>query len=199
MQKEQYLKIVLAMSLVAILVLVWVNYVDLGNNNDDERPNVNEGLTSLTDFDVVCDELGSSAKGTVFVMQGDDSLHVKIVADVVVGANDLGGAMFYFNPDLKVTDVLCSFNGDTDAWEHLNIMYGELNTWVYVGYQHHEWGSKIPDPGQGTVIIDLQLSGNTALDDIDSLHFDVYVGGNDSVMGIAYETIDIPLLHDDAP
>jgi hypothetical protein len=138
-------------------------------------------------------------------MQGDDSLHVKIVADVVVGVNDLGGAMFYFNPDLKVTDVLCSFNGDTSAWEHLDILHGDLKTWVYVGcgWYENDW-SKIPDPGQGTVIIDLQLSGHAALDDIDSLNFRVSVGGKENehgtlVLGLVHEDVEIPLMHDDAP
>ena len=195
MMMESHLKIALSICVVAILALVWVNYVDLGGSSEEHpNPKVNDGLTSLTGFDVAYPETGTSAKGTVFVMQGSDSLHVKIVMDFVRGETDTGGAGFYFTPELKVTDVLCSFNGDIYSWAHIEIVDLGIKgggTIMWIGWD--PFGQQT-DPGQGTAIIDLQLSGYAALDEIDSLRFDVGTGRNGAVYG-AHESVTIPLRH----
>ena len=200
MTKESYLRIALAICAVAVPVLVWVNYVDLGRNGEEHpNPKVNDGLTSLTGFDVAYPETGTSAKGTVFVMQGSDSLHVKIVADIIVGGADNSGALFYFTPELRVTEVLSSYRGHTGQ-EHVSVWLSsrldrEYNSWVEVG-GHHSWW---PYSGWGRVIIDLQLSGYATLDEIDSLYFTVAVGGKDNVIGIVGEKVTIPLLQNSVP
>ena len=192
---ESYLKIALGICIMAVLALVFVNYVDLSKDNY-EPPYGNEELTSLTEFNVAYDETNTYAKGTAFVMQGKDSLRMRIVADVVVGEDDPGGVSFNFTPDLKVTKVLCSFNDDVSE-KYVSIFYYvstsvKYNTIVEVAREHP---ILLPNGvGNGTVILDVQLNGHTALKDIDSLYFTVAVGGKGNTVGIVHEEIPIPLL-----
>ena len=193
--ESSYLKIALGICIVTIIALILINYANFGNN-DSESPNINKGLTSLTEFDVVYTETNTYAAGTVFVMQGDDSLNIKITADIAVGETDTGGISFTFTPELKITDVLCSFNNDI-AGEYTHTLHTgdtdvKYNTVVEIARSY----GPIPPSGGGSgmVIIDAQLSGKTALNDIESLHFLVSVGGKDNVMGIEHEKVIIPLL-----
>jgi hypothetical protein len=133
-------------------------------------------------------------------MQSGDSLRIKVTADIIVGETDTGGISFYFTPELKVTDILCSYSGDVTG-QYLNAYHffnadSKYRTAVDIAHRNF---SPTFDGGYGTVVLDLQLSGHTALSDIDSLYFTVAVGGKEDIVGIVHEYINIPLLHSLTP
>ena len=192
--KGQHLKIALTVCIFAILALVWVNYVDLGKDGDD-RLSINEGLTSLIEFDLDCQEVGTSTRGTFFVMQSEDSVKIKIVADLTVGETDIGGIEFGTFVYFDSLSVLCSYRGEVSR-EYLTIFSAS-----YIGHRVEIARSRpysdgiASGGGDGMAIIELQISGSSKLNSMDSLDFFITVGGSESVMGLAVERISIPLLH----
>jgi len=190
---KSHLKIASGACIIAILALICVSYLDLGRS-DDKYPSINEGLTSLNEFDVAYDETDTYAKGTVFVMKNNGSLRIKIVADIVVGENDTGGITFHFTPELRVGDILCSFNDNVDG-RYVTTFHplspdAKYNTMVEVARPHLPMP---PGGGHGTLMLDAWLSGHTALDNIGSLHFLLAVGGKGNVIGMVLEEVSIPL------
>lgn len=190
MSKETILKVALAICIVVILALVLVNYVDL--DKKDNRYPVNDGLTSLIEFDVDCPEVGSSTKGTFFVMQSEDSVKVKIVADLIVGVTDLGGIEFAITRELDVASVLCSFNDDVST-EYVTILKSPERHHIEIARTHY-YGTPFGG-GQGTAIIELELNESVNLSDIDSLGLYIAVGGKDNILGLVGERMAIPILH----
>jgi hypothetical protein len=174
-------KIVMTACLSVIIVAILL-YVTLDNNDETQNP-INNGLTSLVEFDVDCPEAGTSTEGTFFVMESKDSVSIKIVADLIVGETDIYGVEFFVPVELDIVSVLCSFNDD------ISTKYVTIRDWpegghlVYVANARYS-PAETPIGGHGTVVIDLQLSGNVRLSDIDSLDFQVTVA-NATVEDIA--------------
>ena len=191
--KPLHLKIILtAVCILAILAFIYISYADFDKN--DRRNPTNDGLTSIIDFDVDCPEVGTSAKGTIFVMQSKNSVKMIITADLNVGETDIGGIEIGFPKEIDVVSVFCSFKGDISG-EYVRI-HGpmEIGGWVDIGRRPYI-GGPLSGGGQGMLILELQLSESVKLSEIDSLEISIYVGGKDNIMGLVGERFTIPILH----
>ncbi len=193
--KESYLKVALAVCIVAILVLVGVNYVDLDKKDNNRYP-VNEGLTSVFDFEADAPEVGTSAKGTFFVMQNKDSLKIKIVAEIEVGETDIGGVEFGTRYEgLDLVSVLCSYR-DEMSNEYITTYGGSRGNFVEIARSTPYSMGIASGGGSGWVIIEFKLNGSADLSGMDTLDFFVVVGGSKNVMGLDVDRIYIPIAHD---
>jgi hypothetical protein len=193
--KPLHLKIILtAVCILAILAFIYISYADFDKN--DRRNPTNDGLTSIIDFDVDCPEVGTSAKGTIFVMQSKNSVKMIITADLNVGETDIGGIGFYFPAEeLNVVSVFCSFKGDTSGkYVRINEPISLKTWWVDIGRRPYI-GDPLSGGGQGMLILELQLSKSVKLSEIDSLEISIYVGGKDNIMGLVGERFTIPISH----
>lgn len=189
--KESHLKIALTICIVAILALVFVNYVDL-SKNDSQHP-VNDGLTSLRDFNVDCPEVGTSTNGTFFIMQSKDSVNIMITSSLNVGEKDVHGIGFKIPKELDIVSVLCSFKGDVST----KYVYtgpipggGQEVGIAWAGINGQPSGG-----GRGMMIMELQLSGSAKLSEIDSLVVSIYLGGYSNMIDWVVEEITIPIRH----
>lgn len=186
--KGSHLKIVLTVCIIAILVVALI-YVE-SDKNDNRWIPVNDGLTSLVEFDMDCPEIGTSTEGTFFVMQSKDSVNIKVAADLIVGETDKRGIEFFVPAELDIVSVLCSFKGDIS--DEYVLIKERLEGGHYVQIaREYRYSDGMPigtDGGQGMLIMDLRLSGLAKLNDIDSLDFSI-------IMGSEYEDIVIPISH----
>ncbi len=198
-EESSYLKIALVVSIVAIIALVFINYVDLDKDND-EHPDINDGLSILKEFNLTDIETGTTTKGTFFIIQSGHSLHVKISADIFVGSTDIGGISFNIPPELQLTNVLCSLGNDTSD-KHVSIWNSaaeniDYTTRVEIARSYPPQYIPIGG-GEGMLLLDLQLKRSTTLSEIDSLNFSIAVGGKIkdgiAIMGTVYEKITILL------
>ncbi len=194
MKEQQNIKLALAVFIVAILVVICINNVNLDNN--DNRYPVNDGLTSLIEFDVNASEVGTSAKGTFFVMQSKDSVRIKIVADVEVGETDIGGIGFGIPKGFNIVDIFCSYRSDTSV-EYMYVSGTPILGYrVEVAQAHPYYNGTPSGGGKGMVTIELQFNDLFNLNDMNSLEFYVTAGGSKEVTGLEVERISIPVMHD---
>lgn len=181
-QQKIILTVCISVILIAILLCIMLE------KDDSPRNPVNNGLASLTEFDVDCPETGTSAEGTFFVVQGKDSMKVEIVADLTVDETDKEGVEFFIPAELNIVSVLCSFNDDISAKYAVVRDWPEGGHFVYIAKSRYSpAGTQIG--GDGTVIIELHLNEKFKLDNIDSLDFQV------TAANTITKDITIPISH----
>lgn len=182
MSDGAHLKVALTVCIMVVSASV-LFYVQHDRDGGYRNP-VNDGLTSILEFDVECPETGTSAEGTFFVMQSGSSVKVKATADLIVGATDEVGIAFFVPAELDVVDVLCSYKGATTS-EHVVVRaYPYGGNYMQIPKPHMS-----PDGGgQGRLMMELRLKGSVKLSDVDSLDFIVEAGA-------AYEDVNALISH----
>ena len=193
MDKSTWIKIVLVAVVVVIASVVFITYLDTDESNTD--PNVNTGLRSTGSFDLIDENTGTFTNGSFFVIDEDGQSIIKVVANVHVGSEDIGGVAFDMPPELNVTDVLCNYQGDisTDCiavWTTASDLSYTTSVEIARVSSGHPAGG-----GDGQVIITTQIS-----DKIDSDTTSIRIGlgsiqhdGGTTIIHPTYEIITIPL------
>lgn len=199
MTKKLYSRIILATGILIIITLVMVSYVYL-SRNDNDQASINDDLVAMNEFQLSDPNSGTSAKGTIFVMDYGDSFDVRIVAQIHVGVDDFGGVSFYSKHELEPNDVLCSYRGDTSD-EYVLVTknvskYREFSSCVTIA---RDYECRPSGGGDGTVIICFKSTEPLSLDNTDLLQFKIGVGSETTedgikVFGPTFETISVTLI-----
>jgi len=177
----------IALTICTVAILVAVIFYAVSDRSDDYRIPVNDGLTSVIDFDVNCSETGTSTEGTFFVVQSNSSVNIKIVADLTVGETDKNGIELFIPAEFDIVSILCSFRGDTSSEYVLAREWPEGGYYIEIA-QVRSWIDVPIGGGEGMLIIELQSNKSVKLSDVDSLNFMV-------AAGLKVERIDILILH----
>lgn len=137
-------------------------------------------------FDSFCvssEDLGTTAKGTVFVYEkGQDVLGIRIVSFVDIGLDDWGGIAFFLPAGCVLDNVMCTYpeNGEQThrdsavTWWSSKSDNSEYHLAVEIGRNRY---FKPSGGGNGTVIIDASFAcGNKSNSVVSPLKFAVECG-----------------------
>lgn len=185
--------------IVAIIIIAGGLYVISSRSNGEEYTKTNDGLQTITEFNVSDpSKTESFVDGTFFVLEKDNKIHIKLVADIFVEEADTGGASIYIPDGLTITDMLCSINGCTSndytaVWEttHADAKYHKFIEVARSLFRPTPEGG-----GAGMLIVEFDLDKSN-IDDAKSLAFLIGVGTDDAgehtLIGVVSKTIDVPL------
>lgn len=186
--------------IVAVLIIAGGLYAIGNRSNGEEYTKTNDGLLTITEFNVSDESKTESfVDGTFFVLERDGNIHIKLVADIFVEAADTGGASIYIPDGLTITDMLCSINGCTSndytaVWETADAD-AKYHKFIEVARSLSR-----PTPeggGAGMLIVELDLNKSAINDNTDSLAFLIGIGtdstGEHISTGIVNKTINVPL------
>ena len=148
----------MVISLLIGVSMIVVLLAALPTGNIEVEPKVNADLTSLVDFDVVSDDTGTAANGVFFVMRTDDSVGMRLVANLTVDETDEHGVDFFIPAELDIVSVLCSFNGDVSS-EHVCIREWPMGGhFIYISKARY-YPDRAPVGGDGILEVELALNG----------------------------------------
>ena len=186
--------------IVVIVIIAGGLYVISNRSNGEEHTKTNEGLLTITEFNVSDkSKTESFVDGTFFVLEKNDNIHVKLVADIFVEETDTGGASIYIPDGLAITDMLCSINGCisndyTAVWEttHTDAKYHKFIEVTRSLFRPTPEGG-----GASMLIVEFDLDKSAIKDDVNSLAFLIGVGtdntGEHVSIGTVSKTINVPL------
>lgn len=182
-------KIVKAAILTAVVLVLAFFVLSLDYDSSPKNEvSINEGLLTVTDFSVADETLTDTyANGTIFVSEKNDKLLLKVVSNIYVGETDLGGVAFYFSPDFKFENAMCSYRGETSGWyvipfmvNHPDPMFDDTyNTRMEVARMRK---TDMPSGGgYGTVIFEL-TADKSLLENKTSSKIAVEIGSTTSIV-----------------
>ena len=136
-------------------------------------------------FCVSLEELGTTAKGTVFVYEkGQDVLGIRIVSFVDIGSDDWGGIAFFLPAGCVLDDIMCTYpetgeqthRDSSVTWWSSESDNSEYHLAVEIGRNRYFNPS---GGGNGTVIIDASFAcGNKNNSVVSPLKFAVECGAS---------------------
>ncbi len=186
--------------IVAVTIIAGGLYVIGNRSNGEEYTKTNDGLLTITEFNVSDESKTESfVDGTFFVLERNGDIHIKLVADIFVEAVDTGGASIYIPDGLTITDMLCSINGCTSddytaVWETAD---ADAKYHKFIEVARSLFRPTPEGGGAGMLIVEFDLDKSDIKDGAKSLAFLIGVGTDSSgehiSVGTVSKTICVPL------
>jgi len=154
------------------------------NEGNDQNTTINNNIVQIKEFEVSTQTLESNttAKGTVYIQNDDNSVDVTVVASVEIGKKDWGGVLFYIPEGWTVSNILSSYPERND----LDMASNNVAVWNTADVES-EWKSFVEigrdrtytptGGGIGTVVLNLTCDEKTVKRD--SLNLLVSVGSKE--------------------
>lgn len=187
-------------AIVAVVIIASGLYVISNRSNGEEYTGANDGLLTITEFNVSDkSKTESSIDGTFFVLEKDGNTHIKLVADVFVDKEDTGGASIYIPDGLTISDMLCSINDCTSndytaVWETTDT---DAKYHKFIEVARSLFRPTPEGGGLGMLIVEFDIDRSAINKDTNSLAFLIEIGtdntGEHVSIGTVSKTINVPL------
>ena len=184
-------KTVLTCLFVAVICITFVTLLLLYNSDDTTVTDINEDVVDVKSFNIVDEGTGTYTDGTVFIINSNGDLKVKVIAELFIGDQDFGGVT-YSMEHLGVSSVFCDyrFEDDSTAYVHTLDHLGE--------YGRVEVASSQEPTGGGKGYIEVEFGSTNTLSPSGHENLELIIGvgskilpGGTKVWGNTTETIVI--------
>jgi len=91
---ENEKKTVLTCLFVAVICITFVTLLLLYNSDDTTVTDINEDVVDVKSFNIVDEGTGTYTDGTVFIINSNGDLKVKVIAELFIGDQDFGGVTY---------------------------------------------------------------------------------------------------------
>lgn len=160
-----------ATAIIVVLIVLSAGYIMVQrcqNNNDWIAAHINEGLIGADNFDITDEKTGSYAKGTVYYINENGDLKVRVFANVQI-TSESSWITIQGSEKLRASKILSNYGDDLERG-YIDVV--EQLGGVYVGTKP----IFNTVPGSGGVIIDF-IPTKKFNPDVDPLTATISVGG----------------------